>query len=121
MLSSSTVGSAVQKTSRRVLPGSGGPSLSSSPGFMRNCHTEYSTTVTTSTKIGIDAITRTWYRRSVFRAWVLASTGNQWITKLRTMPIAVAITAATAATTIVRCLDMGDSGERGNDVSSGPL
>ena len=45
MPSSSTVGIAVQKTSRRVLPWIGGPSLSSSPGFMRNCQTEYRITV----------------------------------------------------------------------------
>ncbi len=60
MPSSSTAGSAVQKTSRRVLPWIGGPSLSSSPGFMRNCQTQYRITVTTSTKIGIEAITSTW-------------------------------------------------------------
>ncbi len=40
MPSSSTVGIAVQKTSSRVLPWIGGPSLSSSPGRMWNCQTE---------------------------------------------------------------------------------
>jgi len=42
-----------------VLPWIGGPSLSSSPGFILNCQTEYRMTVTTSTKIGIEAMTRT--------------------------------------------------------------
>ena len=55
----SSAGSAVQITSSRVLPWIGGPSLSSSPGFIRNFQTENSTTVSTSTKIGTDAISRT--------------------------------------------------------------
>ena len=33
-------GIAVHTTSRRVLPWIGGPSFSSSPGFIRNFHTE---------------------------------------------------------------------------------
>ena len=52
-------GSAVQTTSSRVLPWIGGPSLFSSPGRIRNFQTENRTTVSTSTKIGTDAISRT--------------------------------------------------------------
>ena len=39
-----------------VLPWIGGPSLCSSPGRIRNFHTEYSTTTSTSTKTGTEAI-----------------------------------------------------------------
>ena len=52
-------GTAVHTTSRRVLPWIGGPSISSCPGRIRNFHTENSTTVSTSTKIGTVAMIRT--------------------------------------------------------------
>ena len=52
-------GTAVHTTSSRVLPWIGGPSISSWPGRMRNFQTENSTTVSTSTKIGTVAISRT--------------------------------------------------------------
>ena len=47
MPSSSAAGNAVQRTSRRVLPWIGGPSLSSSPGLMWNCQTLYRMTAVT--------------------------------------------------------------------------
>ena len=52
-------GIVVQMTSSLVLPWIGGPSLSSSPGFMRNFHTLKSTTVITSTKIGTETMIST--------------------------------------------------------------
>ena len=52
-------GTAVQTTSRRVLPWIGGPSISSWPGRIRNFQTENSTTVSTTTKTGTDAISST--------------------------------------------------------------
>ena len=52
-------GTAVQTTSRRVLPWIGGPSISSWPGRIRNFQTENRTTVSTSTKIGTVAISST--------------------------------------------------------------
>ena len=39
-------------------------------------------------------------------ACVEAATGNQWISKLMTMPIAIASSAATIATVSERCLDI---------------
>ena len=54
-----TAGPVVQITSSRVLPWIGGPSLSSSPGRIRNLITEKITTVTTSEKIGAEAIRST--------------------------------------------------------------
>jgi hypothetical protein len=55
----SSAGTAVQMTSRRVLPWIGGPSRFSSPGRIRKSRTENSTTTTTSTKIGTLATIRT--------------------------------------------------------------
>jgi hypothetical protein len=58
-------GTAVQITSRRVLPWIGGPSSCSSPGRMRNFQTEKRTIVMTSTKIGTDTISSTSHSVSI--------------------------------------------------------
>src|SRR3954471_16145690 len=76
----------VQITSRRVLPWIGGPSSSSSPGRMRNFHTENSTITVTITKIGMDAISRTSHKVSIDFAWPEAPTGNQSISSPAAMP-----------------------------------
>ncbi len=85
-------GTAVQMTSRRVLPWIGGPSSCSSPGRMRNSSTEKHTTTVTSTKIGTDAMMRTSQKVSILSAWVESAGGNQWMTRPIAMPTAVAIT-----------------------------
>src|SRR5438874_12542225 len=73
----SSAGSAVHRTSSRVLPWIGGPSLFSSPGRIRNFHTENRTTVSTSTKIGTEATSRTSYNVLMFPDCLEASAGNQ--------------------------------------------
>jgi len=84
-------GIAVQTISSFVLPWIGGPSISSSPGRMRNFQTEKSTTVTTSTKTGTDAMIRTSHSVSIGFASLLAATGNQSISSPAAMPSADAI------------------------------
>src|SRR3954471_17123336 len=77
---------AVQMISSRVLPWIGGPSISSSPGRMRNFHTENSTTVSTITKTGIEAISRTSHSVSTGLACLEACSGNQSMRRPAAMP-----------------------------------
>ena len=55
----SSAGAIVHTTSRRVLPWIGGPSSISWPGRMRKRSTENTTTVSTSTNTGTDAMIST--------------------------------------------------------------
>src|SRR3954451_447871 len=92
-------GAAVQITSSRVLPWIGGPSLSSSPGRMRNLHTLYSTTVITRTKIGTETMMRTSDSVSIFLPSAEAWGGNQLISRPSAMPSADAIAPMTSSGT----------------------
>jgi len=112
--SSRTLGMAVQNTSSRVLPWIGGPSLSSSPGFM-----ELPDAVEDHGDHQHEDRDRRDHHHVVEAVRVLrlgrGLDREPLITKLRTMPIAIAITAAMAVMVIERRLDTGArSGRRGS-------
>ena len=88
-------GIAVQMISSRVLPWIGGPSMSSSPGRMRNCPDAVEDDVLTSTKIGTETIIRTSHSVSICLASSDAATGNQSISRPSAMPSADAMTPMT--------------------------
>src|SRR2546421_8895850 len=88
-----SAGTTVQSTSSRVLPWMGGPSLVSAPGRMRNLHTQNTTTVSTITKIGTQAISSTSYSVEVRLSWAEPCDGNQLIESTTASSAAVATTA----------------------------